>query len=141
MDDLALRWDFASGMISDSCRFFFILCLMRRHFLCVNAWHFEMHFVLPFCILVTDCQRAFAPRRNVVKQHLSWEEIKKRYPNEWVVLIDLDADDETDEVFGGVVFDHGVDRRSVHTRNKGQLAGSSIAILFTGDVGKGIYLF
>ena len=77
----------------------------------------------------------------IVEEHLSWEQIRKKYPDEWVVLIDLDADELTHEVFGGVVFDHGKDRKNVYARIKKPLAGKSRSVLFTGDVGKGNFLF
>ena len=76
-----------------------------------------------------------------MEKHLSWEQIRKKYPNEWVALIDLDMDELTLEVFGGVVFDHCKDRKTIYKRIKKPLAGKDRSVMYTGEVGKGKYLF
>jgi len=74
-------------------------------------------------------------------EKLTWQEIRSRYPDEWVILVDVDADHVTDEVRGGVVFDHGKNHRELLVKTKAPLAGKDSAILYTGEVGKGNYLF
>jgi hypothetical protein len=36
-------------------------------------------------------------------ERLSWEEICKRFPDEWVVLVDVDWENDTDFTFGGAM--------------------------------------
>ena len=38
-------------------------------------------------------------------ERLSWDEIKKRYPNEWVCLVDVEPQDLT-RITSGVVYAH-----------------------------------
>ena len=47
---------------------------------------------------------------------LNWDEIKRRYPNEWVVLVDFH--EEGEDLVDGVVFDHGRDRDALCNRLK-----------------------
>ncbi|MBI4872871.1 MAG: hypothetical protein HY814_15060 [Candidatus Riflebacteria bacterium] len=72
---------------------------------------------------------------------LTWNKIRQQHPDEWVILVDLDADEETDEVFGGVVLDHDASEKTLIARTKEAAAGKSAAILFTGEIGKGSFLF
>lgn len=72
---------------------------------------------------------------------LSWDEIKNQYPNEWVILVDLDADDVSNEVHAGVVFAHSKNERELLASTKEALAGKSSAVLFTGELAAGNYLF
>ena len=67
-----------------------------------------------------------------MEEHLSWEQICKKYPEEWVVLTEIDADEFTNEVFRGVVVDHGKNREGVFTRIAKPLAGKPHSVLFTG---------
>jgi hypothetical protein len=61
----------------------------------------------------------------------SWEEIKALYPDEWVILVDVDVNETTD-VTAGIVFDHNPDKRYIHERQKG-LRGE-VAVLYTGTI-------
>ena len=66
-------------------------------------------------------------------EKLSWEEIKQRFPDEWVALVDVDAPNMT--VVGGIVFAHHPDRTELHRLAKGRprpLSGG--AILWTGKI-------
>lgn len=45
------------------------------------------------------------------KKRMTWEEIKLAYPDQWVVLEDLDSDPVTLELFSAVVRGRGPTRR------------------------------
>ena len=72
---------------------------------------------------------------------LTWDEIRRQYPDQWVILIDLDADDVSHEVHAGVVFAHSKNERELLASTKAALAGKSSAVLFTGELAAGNYLF
>lgn len=72
---------------------------------------------------------------------LSWNEIRQRYPDEWVILVDVDPHGPAEPVPGGVVFAHSRNKKELLSSTKDALAGKSRAILFTGEVAKGNYLF
>jgi hypothetical protein len=76
-----------------------------------------------------------------MNEKLSWDQIRAKYPDEWVILVDLDADDVTDEIHAGVVFAHSKDERELLATTKVALAGQSRAVLFTGELAAGNYLF
>jgi hypothetical protein len=65
------------------------------------------------------------PEGTLMADKLTWDEIKSRYPDEWVVLVDLDADDVSDEVHAGVVFAHSKNERELLAATKDALAGKS----------------
>ncbi len=62
-------------------------------------------------------------------EKLTWDEIKQRYPDEWVALVDYDWPAE-DEVKAGVVFAHSASRSSLLEMEKGL---KRAAVLFTGE--------
>ena len=68
---------------------------------------------------------------------LSWDEIKQRYPDEWVVLTDF-VDGE-DEVAEGSIFFHSPDRDSAYDLCRS--APSPFAIRFTGKTRGGLIGF
>lgn len=62
-------------------------------------------------------------------EKLPWDEIRRRYPDEWVVLVDYSLD-EDEQLTAGVVFAHAPD--------KGELKAAmaepyDAAVLFTGE--------
>lgn len=71
---------------------------------------------------------------------LTWVEIKSRYPDEWVILVDLDADDLSNEVHAGVVFAHSKNERELLAATKDALSGQSSAVLFTGEIAESVYI-
>ena len=72
---------------------------------------------------------------------LTWDEIKRKYPDEWVILVEVDADELSNEVQAGVVFAHSRSERQLLASTKEALAGKSSAVLFTGELVAGNYLF
>jgi hypothetical protein len=74
-------------------------------------------------------------------EKLSWDEIRKRYPDEWVILLDVDGDDLEPEIRAGVVYKHCKHRDQLLVGTKEALAGKSRTILYTGEVGMGNYRF
>lgn len=72
---------------------------------------------------------------------LSWNEIRTQYPDEWVILIDHEPDVPSEPVSDGVVFAHSKNKKELLSSTKEALAGKSRAILFTGEVANGNYLF
>jgi hypothetical protein len=75
-------------------------------------------------------------------EKLSWDEIRKRYPDEWVILVDYSFDDN-EAIIAAVVHDHSPDRdqlyarcandpdqpRSVATRFTGEFRGGRIVVI------------
>jgi hypothetical protein len=61
---------------------------------------------------------------------MSWDEIKKLYPDEWVIVVDYESDPLT-VVAAGRVVEHGKDRGDVHHRLQ-SIKEKSAAIVFTG---------
>jgi len=53
-----------------------------------------------------------------MSEKLSWDEIKSKYPDEWVILVEPEMDESTTTLLGGQVFDHGKDRHRMHKRLK-----------------------
>ena len=76
-------------------------------------------------------------------EKLSWGEIRKLYPDEWVILLDGagDGDDWEPEIRAGVVFKHCEARDELFVGTKEALAGKSRTIRYTGEVGRGLDLF
>ncbi len=72
--------------------------------------------------------------------HMTWDEIKRSYPDQYVLLLDADVDDETLVVRGGRVAAHG--------RNRDQVLdavplppGAGCALRFTGRrTGRHVFL-
>jgi len=63
---------------------------------------------------------------------LTWEEIERRYPDEWVLIANPELGSE-DEVLTGLVACHGADRVKVG-RKAVELRLASGALLFTGQL-------
>ena len=61
---------------------------------------------------------------------LSWDVIRERHPNEWVILVDLVKEDH--HTAGGRVLAHSPDKDALRTVARG-LRGA--AILWTGELG------
>jgi hypothetical protein len=69
---------------------------------------------------------------------LTWDEIKSRYPDEWVVLVEYTHDDNED-IHAGVVYDHGPQRDQVYDRC--QQVPSPFAVRYTGEIRGGLIGF
>lgn len=61
----------------------------------------------------------------------SWDEIKATYPDEWVILVDLDVNDTTD-VTAGRVYNHSPDKDYIHEQQL--LVRENTAVLYTGKL-------
>lgn len=61
---------------------------------------------------------------------LGWDEIERRYPDEWVVLVDYTFDDNED-LIDGVVYAHGPDRSQAYAGCRG--GPQSTAVRYTGE--------
>lgn len=59
---------------------------------------------------------------------LTWNEIKERYPDEWVVLVDYSLDEDED-ITAGVVLAHGRTKREIH---QAMAEPDDAAVLYTG---------
>lgn len=66
---------------------------------------------------------------------LSWDEIKRRYPDEWVVLVEYSFDDNED-LTDGVVYAHGPNRRQVYASCRG--GPHRTAVRYTGEIRGGL---
>jgi hypothetical protein len=62
---------------------------------------------------------------------LTWQEIERRYPDEWVLLDQLQSEGSLDVTGGRVVF-HSKDRSDVY-RKAAALKLADAALLFTGE--------
>jgi hypothetical protein len=74
-------------------------------------------------------------------EKLTWDEIKKRFPDEWVILVNLDRNTDDETVKGGEVFAHSTNKRELLSSTKMALAGQCRAVRFTGQVARGGFLF
>jgi hypothetical protein len=63
---------------------------------------------------------------------MTWEEIKRNYPDQWVSLMDIDYEENSD-VKSGIVVAVGQDLKSVALKSKGQKF-TSHQFKFTGVV-------
>ena len=64
---------------------------------------------------------------------VSFEEMKKLYPEEWVVVGDPEYD-EFDNLIGGVVLMHGKDKREMAYRGQDLVkAWATFAVVYTGE--------
>ena len=69
-------------------------------------------------------------------ERLTWDQVRERYPDQWVMLVDIDNVNETDFEFrSALVIGHGPGRKDVFAR-VGPLLDryTSFACLFTGRV-------
>ena len=66
---------------------------------------------------------------------LSWDEIKRRYPDEWVVLAEFQEKDE--EITDGVVLDHALVKEDLYGRIRNP--PSPFAVRFTGEATGGLF--
>lgn len=64
-------------------------------------------------------------------ERLTWDEIRRRYPDEYVVLIDTELDQNT-VIIAATVVNHGKDKREMRS-HLGQLNPRSGACLWTGE--------
>jgi hypothetical protein len=65
--------------------------------------------------------------------YTSFDELKKLYPNEWVLLGDPKM--KSTSVLGGVVLYHSKDKKEVCYIGRGKTGGySSVTIAFAGDL-------
>jgi hypothetical protein len=67
-------------------------------------------------------------------QKLSWDEIRRQYPDEWVVLTDHRIDGI--DIVEGIVVDHGAVKAEVYARLRNSPNGS--AVLYTGEIRHGL---
>jgi hypothetical protein len=87
--------------------------------------------------------RRINARRTAVAdlEKLSWDEIRKRYPDEYVILADY-AFDDNEDIAQGVVWAHGQSRDAAYENL--QRAGerpNPIAVRYTGEVKGGMIGF
>ncbi|HEX2572499.1 MAG TPA: hypothetical protein VH877_23330 [Polyangia bacterium] len=62
---------------------------------------------------------------------MTWEDIKRAYPDEWVLLVDVDADPSIPRVRGGKVAGHSKSRKEV-LASTWLPPGSGWALKYTG---------
>jgi hypothetical protein len=63
---------------------------------------------------------------------LAVEAIQERYPNEWVLIGDLELEDQSLKPLRGRVLHHGVDRTDVYRKAVGMRSGRCM-VYFTGE--------
>lgn len=66
---------------------------------------------------------------------LTWDEIKRKYPDEWVVVVDYQEKDE--DITEGVVLDHGPVKEALYDRI--QKPPSPFAVRYTGEATGGLF--
>ena len=66
---------------------------------------------------------------------LTYDEIKERYPDEWLLIVDTELDDELN-ILRGTVLAHSKDRDEVY-RKIMSLKGRSFAVEYNGEPPEG----
>ncbi len=68
-------------------------------------------------------------------ERLTWPEICQRYPDEWVMLVDLDEDEDDPAIRSAVVIGHGPSRKALFAATYESLAArrTTSACRFTGE--------
>lgn len=69
-------------------------------------------------------------------EKLTWDEIKRRYPDEWVAIVDFELDGDLPTA--GIVADHGPAKREVYSRL--QVLDREWSVRYTGKMRPGIVL-
>lgn len=64
-----------------------------------------------------------------MNKKMTWEEMKKKYPNEWLRVIDYEFD-EKGELKSGIVLYHSTSKEEVYSK---PLSGKSEAFWYTGE--------
>ena len=78
---------------------------------------------------------AHAIEPELVTEPMSWVQICARYPDQWVALVELDWDDETDEFTTARVAGHGATRREPFAQmRRAGLRYDEVGHFFTGRV-------
>ncbi len=72
------------------------------------------------------------PVHNDTAQRMTWEEMKRAFPREWIVIAEPEVN-EWDEVVSGRVFWHGADRKESR-RQADILHQDGMALFFTGPL-------
>ena len=68
-------------------------------------------------------------------ERLTWQQICERYPEQWVALVEMDVDDETDEFATARVAGHGVTRAEPFAQmRRAGLRYEEVGHFFTGRV-------
>ena len=69
-----------------------------------------------------------------MSERLTWEEIVARYPDEWVVMTDIHADDEDPVIGSACVVFHSPDRDAVDSAAIALPSPRHIGVFFTGPL-------
>jgi len=62
-------------------------------------------------------------------EKLTWNEMKNRYPDEWLLIIDFDLDD-TGHLKSGIVKRHSKNKKDIYS---GPVQTKSVAFRYTGE--------
>lgn len=73
-------------------------------------------------------------------EKLTWDEIKRKYPDEFVVIVEPDVDTATTTLLGGVVVNHGKDKAEM-IRFLGSLNARDGACRWTGKILGRVHMF
>lgn len=78
---------------------------------------------------------AHAIETEPLSERLSWPQICERYPDQWVALVEMDWDEETDEFTTARVAGHGTTRSEPFAQMRGAgLRYDDVGHFFTGRV-------
>ncbi|MEJ7599681.1 MAG: hypothetical protein WKG01_17370 [Kofleriaceae bacterium] len=78
---------------------------------------------------------AHAIEHEPVTELLTWNQICERYPDQWVALVEMDWDDETDEWTVARVAGHGTTRRAPFEQMRvAGLRYETVGHFFTGRI-------
>jgi hypothetical protein len=75
---------------------------------------------------------------DVPRERLSIEDIEQRFPRQWVLIDDPEAD-QTEAVLSGRVIWHSADKHEVYEKLR-KLDSNDVAVFFTGPLPKAYYL-
>jgi hypothetical protein len=82
---------------------------------------------------INNVLRSARMKADSMKNKLSWDEIKKHYPDQWVELTDCEWDDFEPDPRSGVVRNSAKVRKEIHAKFMSDPVDSS-AIVYTGKM-------
>jgi len=67
-------------------------------------------------------------------KRISWQEIEKLYPKQWVELVDYDWPNDAQNPISGIVRSHSANHKTFYTKANKEPRPTDSAILFVGNV-------
>lgn len=78
---------------------------------------------------------AYGIEPQLLSERLTWPQICERYPDQWVALVEMDLDEETDEIHSARVAGHGTSRAEPFAQmRQAGLRYDDVGHFFTGRI-------